>query len=120
MMSAWIVRNPALTIAAVGYVALILLVGISRLQLDQARNQLAVAVAERDQVRAAALACSQGVADMERAAAQAAQNARRAVEAARAASATREPQIVALAAAEQAGGALTCGDAVERVRDGFR
>ncbi|MFO0521299.1 MAG: hypothetical protein ACK515_12900, partial [bacterium] len=59
-------------------------------------------------------------ADMQRAAAQAAQNARRAIEAARAASAARQPQIEALATAEQAGGALTCADAVERVRDALR
>jgi D-serine deaminase-like pyridoxal phosphate-dependent protein len=124
MMSAWLAANPgkALAGALAGalVVCLVAGLGISRVQLGFARSSLATAIAERDQVRAAALACSQGVADMERAAAQAAQNARRAVEAARAASATREPQIVALAAAEQAGGALTCGDAVERVRDGLR
>ena len=117
MIAAWLAANPGRALAGALVVVLVAGLGISRIQLGLARSSLATAIAERDQVRAAALACSAGVADMERAAAQAAQNARRAVEAARAASATREPQIVALAAAEQAGGALTCGDAVERVRD---
>ena len=120
MIAAWIVRNPALTIAAVGYAALIVLLGISRLQLDQARDQLAVTVAERDQAQAAAAECSAGVQRLQDAAEEARRRAAQALSQARAASATREPQIVALAAAETAGGALTCGDAVERVRDGLR
>lgn len=49
-----------------------------------------------------------------------AQEAAQALAAARAASATREPQIAALAHASQAGGALTCDDAVQRVRDALR
>lgn len=119
-MMAWLLVNPNRA-AALGLVVILLTgLGISRVQLAGVRGELAVAVAKRAQAQSAALACSAGVADMERAAAQAAQNARRAVEAARAASATRQPQIVALAAAETAGGALTCGDAVERVRDGLR
>lgn len=120
MIAAWLTANPARAMTVALVLALLAGLGISRLQLAHARAQLVAAVAERDQAQTAAFACSAGVADMQRAAAQAAQNARRAIEAARAASAARQPQIEALATAEQAGGALTCGDAVERVRDALR
>lgn len=115
-----IAANPARAITLALMFALLAGLGISRLQLAHVRAQLSAAVAARDQAQAEARACSAGVADMERAAALAAQNARRAVEAARATSAARQPQIVALAAAEQASGSLTCADAVERVRDALQ
>lgn len=120
MMAAWLLANPgkALTVALV--IALLAGLGVRTWQLELARSRLAVAVAERDQAQAAAMECSAGTQQLVDAAEAARKRAAQALSQARAASATREPQIVALAAAETAGGALTCRDAVERMRDGLR
>jgi hypothetical protein len=119
MIAAWLAANPgkALTVALV--VALLAGLGIRTVQLEHARSRLAVAVAERDQAQAAAAECSAGVQRLQDAAEEARRRAAQALAAARAASATREPAIVALAAAERAGGALTCGDAVQTIRGGL-
>jgi Tfp pilus assembly major pilin PilA len=117
MIAAWMAANPGRALMILLVVALLAGLGIRSYQLALVRADLAVARAERDQVRAAALECSAGTQRLEEAAAEARKRAAQAVAQARAASATREPAIVALVAAEKAGGALSCGDAVERVRD---
>lgn len=72
-MMAWLIRHPLLAIAAVGYAALLLMLGLRTHQLRSAE----ATVAHQVEV------------------------------------------IASLAAAEQAGGALTCGDAVQTIRGGL-
>ncbi|MEI6317403.1 MAG: hypothetical protein WCS09_02735 [Pseudomonadota bacterium] len=120
MIATWVLANPGRSITIVLVAALLAALGISRLQLEHVRSRLVVTVAERDQAQSAAAECSAGTQRLQEAAEEARRRAAQALAAARAASATRQPQIAALAAAEQAGGVLTCGDAVERVRDGLR
>ncbi len=116
-MVAWLLANPGKALTIVLVTALLAGLGIRTWQLELARSRLAVAVAERDQAQAAAMECSAGTQQLVDAAEAARKRAAQALSQARAASATREPAIASLAAAEQAGGVPSCGDAVERVRD---
>jgi peptidoglycan hydrolase CwlO-like protein len=120
MIAAWLVANPGRALILVLVVALFAGLAVSRLQLEHARSGLTVAVADLQAAQAAAAECSAGTQRLQDAAEEARRRAAQALAQARAASATRQPQIEALATAEQAGGALTCGDAVERVRDALR
>jgi hypothetical protein len=119
-MMAWLIRNPALAIATVGYTALILVLGIRTYQLRSAERTVAHQIEVIATMRAAVELQNAAVDQALAAAEEARKRGAVALQRARAASATREPAIAALVAAEQAGGALTCGDAVERVRDGLR
>lgn len=116
-MTAWLIRNPALAIAAVGYAALVFMLGIRTYQLRSAETTIAHQVEVIATMRAAVELQNAAVDQAKAAAEEARKRGAVALQRARAASAIREPAIAALAAAEQAGGALTCGDAVERVRD---
>jgi len=99
---------------------------VRTVQLWSLESRLAVVIAERAQAQAAALACSESVALLEQAGQKRAQEAAKALAAARVATATRQPQIEALRAAEQAPPPgpglppLACTDAVGAIRDSLR
>jgi uncharacterized membrane protein YdfJ with MMPL/SSD domain len=121
VIPAALLARPGATAAGVVILALLAALAVQQVRLNIERSRTAVAVMERAQAQAAALECSAGTLALREAADRAAQDARRALAAARAASATRAPAIASLAQAEAvpepAGAALTCADAVERVRD---
>lgn len=118
MIWAWLLTNPARAAAIIVIAGLLAGLGVQMFRLHVAESRLAVAEADRTLAQAAARACSDGVAAIEADARRKAQEAAKAVAAARRDSATRQPQIDALREAEKAPAAtLTCGDAVERVRD---
>lgn len=117
MIASWLLRNPLVGGAAVLSVALLIALGVQtiRLRSCQATNahQVEVIAAMR-----AGIELQNAAVDHVKAAAEAARKrSLAALEAARVASAARTPAIASLTAAERAGGALTCGDAVERIRD---
>jgi len=121
VIPAALLARPGATAAGVVILALLAALAVQQVRLNIERSRTAVAVMERAQAQAAALECSAGTLALREAADRAGQDARRALAAARAASATRAPAIASLAQAEAvpepAGAALTCADAVERVRD---
>jgi hypothetical protein len=119
-MMAWLLLNPLRSAALAIIIALAAGLGIATLQVRAARQHLQTAIAERALAQAQAQACSAGVESLERSAAQARQNSAKALAAARAESGARQPAIDALAAASQASGTLTCGDAIDRVRDALK
>jgi hypothetical protein len=119
-MIAWALRNPVQTISLVLVAVLLAALGIRTYQLRSAETTIAHQVEVIATLRAAVELQNAAVDQAQAAAEEARKRGAAALQRARAASATREPAIVALASAEQAGGALTCGDAVERVRDALR
>jgi len=126
MVGSWLIGNPgkALTLVLIG--VLLAALGVRTVQLWSLESRLAVAIAERAQAQAAALACSESVALLEQAGHKRAQEAAKAIAIARVATATRQPQIEALRAAELAPGPgpglppLACNDAVGAIRDSLR
>lgn len=123
-MLAALLARPGLLAGGVAGIALIAAIGVQQVRITVAQSQAAEAIAQRDLARMAAAECSAGVEALQADARKRAQEAARALAAARAASATRAPAIAALAQAETApapaGGALTCTDAVQRVRDALQ
>lgn len=117
MIAAWLMRHPALAIAAVGYLVLGGLLGVRTWQLRSAEATVVHQVEVIASLRASVELQNAAVEHARTAAEAARRRSLAALEEARSASATRQPAIAALTAAERAGGALTCGDAVERVRD---
>jgi hypothetical protein len=119
---AWALARPGLAAGGALVLALMAALAVQQVRLSVERGRVETAVAERDVARMAAAECSAATEALEAAAAKTAQDARRAIAKAKAASATRAPAIEALAKAEAApapasGVALTCDDAVARIRD---
>jgi hypothetical protein len=116
-MIAWLLRNPAQGLSLVVVVVLFAALGIRTWQLRSAETTIAHHLEVISTMRAAVELQNAAVDQAQAAAEGARKRGMAALQRARAASATRQPAIAALANAEQAGGALSCGDAVERVRD---